>query len=284
MKAIAALMVLASASAAAQSERDVFAQRALARALDDRCGFFSENERLALDSAYLETRGNLLRSGFSAREIDSSYDQVIRNASGRPCDSAEALAIAAGIQSAFPAWQRERSQTFVGAPNAWSATRPFAYDSWVIAQQLPSTELPAIVGVYNHEHERALTIAVNRGTRIASLALIARDPDITPEIHDPSLGGLLQIAGAPPWTSYLPPETGHSRFLPSGHRSDEALDYYVFQPAVLDALAALDPREAIRIEAFDPQGNILSRQYVGIGDFAAALAFVNSSPDMSAGR
>jgi hypothetical protein len=284
MRTAIAALVLLSAGADAQTDRDIFAQRALARALDDRCSLFSDNQRLALEGAYLQARGDLLRAGYRAGRIDHTYDQITRNAANQPCSSDATLAIAADIRSAFAGWQRERFQNYAGAPNPWQASRPYGYDSWVISQILPAAEHPLRVGLYNTEQVHALTIAANRTSQIAAVTLHVRNPDLAPALHDPSLGGLLDVAGMPAWTDYLPPAEGKTSFLPASRWSDEDLAYFRFSEEALAAFARLDPREAALIEAFDAQGNLVTSQYVGIGDFAAALAFVRSSPVLSAGR
>ncbi|MEE2527043.1 hypothetical protein V0U79_11750 [Hyphobacterium sp. HN65] len=272
-----------SAGAHAQTHQDSFAQRALARALDDRCALFSDTERLALDGAYLQTRGDLLREGYSAAEIDQSYQQVTRNVSNRPCDDDNVMAIAADIRSAFTAWQRERFQDFVSAPSLWQANRPYAYDSWVISAGLDG-DIPLRAGAYNREGEIALTIAAADNSGLASIALVMRDSEAMPGLHDPTLGGLLQFDGLPEWTRFVPPSEGGMRVLPVSRFSAEGIEYFRFSEAALDTLRSLDPREAVRIEAFDRQGRMVISRYLGVGDFAAALAFVRSSPDLSAGR
>lgn len=284
MRAALAALVVISAGAHAQTNLDIYAQRALARALDERCQLFTENERLALDGAFLQARGDLLRAGFEAGRIDQSYDQISRNAANQPCDSEATLAVAANIHSAYVGWQRERFQDYVGAPNLWRANRPYGYDSWVVTQTLSDPEHSLMVGLYNSERVYALVIATAVNSDIASLTLHTRNPQMSPELYDPSLGGLLQIDGLPSWTPYLPPATGSQNFIPSNRWSDEDLIYFGFSESALAAFAALDPREASRIEAFDAQGNLVATHYVGIGDFAAALAFVRSSPDWSGGR
>lgn len=284
MRTVIAALVLLSAGAEAQTDRDIYAQRALARALDDRCGLFSENERLALDGSYLQARGDLLRAGYNGSRIDQTYDQISRNAANQPCSSDATLAIAAGIRSAFIGWQRERFQNYAGAPYPWQASRPYGYDSWVIAQTLPAAEHPLRVGLYNTDQTHAFTIAANLDSQIATVTLHVRNTDVAPALHDPSLGGLLEVEGMPSWTPFLPPLEGRSSFIPESRWPDEGLAYFHFSDEALAAFAALDPREAALIEAFDAQGNLITAQYVGIGDFAAALAFVRSSPVLSAGR
>lgn len=277
-------LVLLSAGAEAQTDRDIFAQRALARTLDDRCDLFSDNERLALEGSYLQARGDLLRAGFAARRIDRTYDQIARNAANQPCSSDATLAITADIRSAFIGWQRERFQNYAGAPRPWQASRPHGYDSWVISQTLPDEDHPLKVGLYNTEQTHAFTIAANMDSQIAAMTLQVRDPGVAPDLHDPSLGGLLEVEDMPSWTPFLPPEDASHSFIPESRRPDEEIAYFRFSEGALAAFAALDPREAALIRAYDAQGRLITAQYVGIGDFAAALAFVRSSPDMSAGR
>ncbi|PIW28869.1 MAG: hypothetical protein COW29_07985 [Rhodobacterales bacterium CG15_BIG_FIL_POST_REV_8_21_14_020_59_13] len=284
MRTAIAALVLLSAGAQAQTDRDIYSQRALARALDDRCSLFLENERLALEGAYLQARGDLLRAGYHASRIDQSYDQISRNAANQPCSSDATLAIAAAIRSAFAGWQRARFQNYAGAPSPWQASRPYGYDSWVIAQTLPGEDHPLQVGLYNTDSTYAFTIAANLNPQIAVMALHVRNPAIAPALNDPSLGGLLDVEGMPSWTSFLPPAEGRRSFMPELRWSDESLAYFRFSEEALAAFSALDPREAALIEAFDAQGHLITAQYVGIGDFAAALAFVRSSPVLSAGR
>jgi hypothetical protein len=283
MRLVLAGLALISAGADAQTAQDSFAQRALARALDDRCALFSESERLALDGAYLQVRGDLLRDGYSPRQIDLSYEQVTRNTGNRPCGDDAVLALAADIRSAFAAWQRERFQDFVGAPSLWQASRPYAYDSWIISTSV-SQEPGVRAGLYQLDGEAALSIATPASLDIASLALVMRDPDRMPDLYDPTLGGLLTIDDLPDWTRFVPPADNAARHLPSSrHQIDEA-ELFRFSEATLDALTALDPREAVRIDAFNRQGDTIYSAYLGVGDLAAALAFVRSSPDLSAGR
>lgn len=283
MRLLLASLALMSAGADAQTARNSFAQRALARALDDRCALFSGSERMALDGAYLQVRGDLLREGYTPHEIDHSYDRVTRNAGNRPCDDEGVSALAADIRSAFAAWQLERAQTFTGAPSPWQASRPYAYDSWLITSIVSSTP-PVQAGLYQLDGDAALTVATPANADIASLALIMRDPAEMPGLHDLTLGGLLSPEGLPGWTNFVPPPDAVARHLPaSRHRSGEA-ELFRFTDQTLEALTALDPREAIRIEAFSALGEPVFEAYLGVGDFAAALAFIRSSRDLSAGR
>ncbi|WP_420431553.1 hypothetical protein [Hyphobacterium sp.] len=283
MRLLLAGLAFLSAGAEAQTSRDSFAQRALARALDDRCALFTESERLALDGAYLQVRGDLLRDGFSPRDIDSSYDRVIRTVGNRPCDDTDVQLLADDIRSAFAAWQRERFQDFMGAPSLWQASRPYAYDSWLISTAVSDAPLLR-AGVYQLNGESALTVSAPADASIASLALVMRDPAQTPDLHDPTLGGLLTIEGLPAWTHFIPPADNARRHLPVSRQRQEEADMFRFADATLQALTALDPREAIRIEAFDAEGETVFVEFLGVGDFAAALAFVRSSRDLSAGR
>lgn len=283
MRVVLVALALTSAGAHAQTSLDIYAQRALARALDDRCSLFSEQERTALDGAYLQARGELLRGGYSADAVDQSYQQVTRNAASRSCTSDETVNLTEAIRFAFAGWLRERTQDYISAPSVWQATRPFAYDSWVISQALNHPDLPIIIGVYNRGGNKAVTAAIPPGVGISTLAIQMRNPDQT-ALFDPTLGGLLTIDDAPEWTRFLPPEQDSHRFMATERITTEDGVYFSFSQTALDGLLQLDPREAFRIEAFNRNGERVARRYVGVGDFAAALLFVRSSPDLSAGR
>ncbi|WP_421792283.1 hypothetical protein [Hyphobacterium sp.] len=284
MQAVLAAFVLAGANVQTPTPLDTFAQRALARALDDRCALFNEQERLALDGAYLQTRGSLLRQGYSAQTIDESYQQITRNAASQSCNAEATSNLAGIIRFAFAGWLRERTQTYVSAPGAWQATRPFAYDSWVISQGFAGPRLPMVFGIYNRNGEQSLAAAVHLDADVAAVRVRMRDPERVPSLYDPTLGGLLTINGAPEWTSYLPPQHGSHQFLASARIAAEDGIFFNFPSAALESLVELDPREAIEVLAFDASGNRIATRFIGVGDFAAALAFVRSSPDLSAGR
>ncbi|NEX93852.1 hypothetical protein G3573_13830, partial [Caulobacter sp. 17J65-9] len=85
--AIALAAALAPLAAQALGSADLFYERTLMRAADDRCGLFAPQISTALDAAASQARGAALRSGTTAAALSSVESRAKAKAAATPCAS-----------------------------------------------------------------------------------------------------------------------------------------------------------------------------------------------------
>jgi len=278
LAALAAALLCGTAHA--QSVAEVFGERSLAIAIDDRCHVFSDNERDALTASWLQARGTLLRAGHSSEDIRSTFDVISRRASTRACSSPEAQGVIAGVRSAYTAFSRMYALDYPGGARVWMAQRRRGeLPVWTLSQTLADEPQPPRFGLYSDPAGEVLSLSLAPTEPPSGVAIVLRDPERASEPVDPTLGGLLTVSGRPAWARLAPPRHAEARFWASGRRTVEDRLHFAFPESATQAIARLDPREAARIELYDARGRITGQLYVEIGDFAAALAFLAAGID-----
>lgn len=265
---------LAAGAAGAQDAREAFADRAAAIALDDRCGFFTAPERAALEAAWLQSRGVLLREGRTRAELEEAGAHIVRRMAATPCDDPQALGRAAVVRGAYEGYRRLSSMEFPGDARSWRAERNLTADTWPLAQAIDDGGAVFGLAAAAAGVELSLLCTPPAGATPASAVIVARAAQRSPGLHDPSLGGLLADPERPGWVRWAPPEHAEALFWANRRQLNGRSARFAFPDAARDAIAALDPREAIRIDIFDGAGRRIARHYVEVGDFAAGLAFL----------
>jgi len=267
----------------AQSAEEIFAERSLAMALDTQCGLFSDAERAALDAARLQARGVLLRSGVTSQSLQEFGQQIETETRTRPCLDQQTLNIRDRVTSAFSAYKLIPSMSFPGENYGWEADRMalLAETGWVILQDTGDIR----VGVAGIDEDFMFTIAPASDQVFSAAILVLRDMDREPELYDPTAGGLFNGPSEASWARWTPPDHARRTIWASHKVSSESSDLltetesqgvFRFPESAALEMAERDPRETARIDFLDNNGNRTASSYIEIGDFGAALAFIQA--------
>lgn len=282
---VAALILGLSPLAAHAGPADVFYERALMSAANQRCGLFSPDLTSALEAAAAQARGAALRAGLSSETVAEVGARARQRAGQTPCASRD-LAVAAGrVRAAFDGYARLRSQDFPGDLAAWRARRSTAQRTmtWRLSQSARFGADQLIFGLAGRGDASGLIAAASfaDGARPYGARLILRDPRLAPEpfIGGFSQGGRVGLAARMPMRTATTAIAAEARdqadpaLLPPGAVSGVA---FRFPRAAIDRLADLDPREAVAIEFLfeNAAGDSVRTAYIEVGDFAAGRAFL----------
>ncbi|HEY1427418.1 MAG TPA: hypothetical protein VGF50_12150 [Caulobacteraceae bacterium] len=271
----------AGQSFAATPAADLFYERALMAAAGQACRLFAPDVSAALAAAKAQARGAALRSGADAAALASLEARAdVAGATG--CRSPGVAAAAAQVRSAFAGYASMREMSFPGELSGWTASRP-AGDGWRAVQRDRFGWDMMLFGLAGHGAERALTAAAGfaDAARPYGARLVMRDASLT---SGPYLDArAADIAGRLPIDARLPPRSASRVFNAEAMAPASALGAtdmpgawsFRFPAAAADALAALDPREAVAVEFLfaGERGESVRTAYVEVGDFAAARAF-----------
>jgi hypothetical protein len=280
-----------SERAEAQSTADVaFATRVRALALDERCALFSDDVRLALDAGAAQSRNALLRAGWSDAVVLRAALIAATDADALACQGVEAAGVSSEVTGAYQAWRQLRAMAFPGNHRTWNARRLDAGEGWLMVQNVASVRGgPILFGVARREDgEVRLALALPRDERPRAARALIRDRAIAPTRVENELARLAGRSDADPLGAAAAPDVFTRQIWAAERASVDADSEYAegldgaaalfwFPASSIEALADLDPREAIAIEvdlAARRGGERTDRLYVEIGDFAPAAMFV----------
>ncbi|HWF76181.1 MAG TPA: hypothetical protein VN694_03305 [Caulobacteraceae bacterium] len=272
---------LAGAAHAATPAANLFYERALMAAAGQACRLFAPDVSVALSAAKAQARGAALRSGADAAALSGLEAQAdAAGASG--CRSPDILAAAVQVRSAFAGYAALSEMKFPGELSSWTASRP-ATDGWRVVQRDRFGWDVMLFGVAGHGPERPLIAAASfaDGAQPYAARIVLRDTALT---SGPYLDAReADIAGRLPIDARMPPRSATRVFTaeataPAGVLQAPDMPGAVafrFPAAAADALAGLDPREAVAVEFLfaGEHGDAVRTAYVEVGDFAAARAF-----------
>lgn len=279
--AAAAAVAVMAAGAACASPTDLYFERNVMSAAGQRCGLFSPELAAALDSAAAQARGAALRAGASEQSLAVLRQRAVARAAGVACGSKDMNAAAARVRAAFDGYAHLQKMNFPGDLSDWTAQRSQAQRTmvWRLAQTSRFGADSMSFGLAGQGGASALVAAVSfaDGAQPYAARLVLRD---VTRASQPCLGqagqGLvarMPLAGAR--TAYLAEarDAAPSSLLPYGARTGLV---FRFPHAAADALAGLDPREAVAVEfVFQGRvGDMVRTAYVEVGDFAAGRAFL----------
>jgi hypothetical protein len=285
----AALALAATPACAATPAVDLFYQRAVMAAAGSACRLFAPDVATALAAAKAQARGAALRSGVGASDLAQIETQAAAAAGTAGCGSPDISAGAQRVRAAFAGYAHLDRMDFPGELAAWSAARPAAdgLAHWRVSQSARFGWDRMLFGVVGRGGDRPLTMAVASfadGAAPYGARLVLRDASLTSGPYlDPRLADL---AGKIPIDGRLPPRSATRVFAaealsPAGSdlRSPDMTTAWAvrFPAAAADALAGLDPREAVAVEFLfaGDDGENVRTAYVEVGDFAAARAFAS---------
>lgn len=270
-------------AAHAQHADEIYAERTIALAIDARCDLFSDGQRAALDAARLQARGALLRSGVEPVRLLEFGEAVEDDVADQACDDEQTLAMQAIVNSAYEAYLRIPEMSFPGDAFDWEANRLnyAAKADWVVRQDAGEVQ----AGLTSIEAQVKFTVSTPDPGQYSGAVLVLRDPQREPELYDPTVGGLFDAPDEAPWARWTPPDRARQLFWASERVTGDAAvlisgspgaQVYRFPDAAARAISALDPRESVRVDYLNQQGQPVMSKYFEVGDFGAAVAFLQA--------
>jgi hypothetical protein len=280
-----AIAVLATAPGLARAQPvDLFYERTVMSAADDRCDLFAPDLGAALAAATVQARGAALRAGTSTSALLATERAARAKADGAACNSADVAVAAARVRSAFSGFARMTRLTYPGDVAPWLADRGAGRMArWQLQQDVSFGADRMTFGVAGNQDGHALVAVVRfaDGAQPYAARLLLRDTarSAQPYLQRWTTGG--STAGLP-LDRRLPPR-GALKAWPAAARSPAGEDLlpkdakagwaFRFSEAAAQDLVKLDPREAIAVEFLFP-GDVTRLAYVEVGDFAAGRAFI----------
>lgn len=274
-----ALAVAAAPCVALAQPADLFFERTATLAVNDRCGLFTPQVAAALAAATEQARGAALRAGVDARILAAMAQEARTRSFAVDCKSPQVTAAAGRVQSAFAGYARVTRMTYPGDVAGWRADRDVGRTPrWNLAQDASFGGDRMTFGLAGSEGGSALLAVADfaDGETPYTARLVLRDGGRTS-------GPYLPLAGkAAPLSRKLPPRSATRAFMAEA-KSNVGPDLapgrvrnavaFRFPTAAAQALADLDPREAVAVEFLFP-GDQTRTAYLEVGDFAAARAFL----------
>lgn len=262
----------------ATSATDIYLERTLLSVLGARCGLFTPGVSAALAAGAAQARGAALRAGSENRTLRAIEHDARNRAARIACDSAPVVEAVQRVQSAFEGYSRVTRMTYRGDVSGWRADRGQSRTArWRLAQDAVFGSNRMIFGLAGRDATSALVAVADFADNQTpySARLVMRDGTRT--------AGPYLLGGATAALSRkLPPASATRGFLAEARSGAEAellpkgaADGWAFRfpAAAAQALAELDPREAVAVEFMFP-GERVRRAYVEVGDFAAGKAFL----------
>lgn len=273
------LAMLAAPAAAWAQPTDLFYERTLMTAVGERCRLFTPEVSAGLAAAAAQARGASLRAGYDRRAL-VVMDREARARAGRlSCRGPEVAEAAGRVRSAFSAFQRVSRLTYPGDAAEWRADRGVGRTArWRLAQQATIGRNRMTFGLAGGEAGQALLAVADFSDRAPpyTARLVLRDvsrtvgPYLDPRGSKRQLNRKLPPPGATISFQAEARAEAAEELLPKGSPRGWA---FRFPSVAAQALAELDPREAVAVEFLFP-GERARVAYVEVGDFAAGRAFL----------
>lgn len=266
---LAATIAGLATAASATTPAEALYERTVMGAAHARCRLFTPDLAEALEAARLQARGASLRAGLSDGEVAAVEQRARGRAGGVPCGSPDVAVAAARVRGAFQGWRAMGRMDFPGQMQGWAADRAVGREPrWSLRQDSRVGFARATLGLAASERGEALLLAVE-GPMPASARLVTRRPawSARPVVTGP-LSARLARGGAQAFTADA--RFPATEVLRPGR---DSATVFRLPPATLQALAALDPREAVAAEFVDARGGVRTAWFE-VGDFAAGRAFL----------
>lgn len=265
---------------------DLFYERAVMSAADQRCGLFAPDVAAALAAATAQARGAALRAGASAETLRQTERTAQARAAAANCHSADVVTAAARVRSAFSGFAKLTRLTYAGDVAAWQADRNLSRNPrWQLSQETSFGPDRMAFGLAGRDGQEALVAVAGfaDGGEPYAARLVLRDQARSSQPYLERFGGGATIGL--PLSRRLPPASAQKAYaaaarapagadlLPKGATSGWV---FRFPDEASREIALLDPREAVAVD-FLFAGDVTRRAYVEVGDFAAGRAFLQVS-------
>jgi hypothetical protein len=282
-----AFFAFAGARPAHAGAADLYYERAVMVAADQRCHLFSPELASALAAAEAQAHGAALRSGAQDSQLDAAEQRARSRAGAVACNSPDIATAAGRVRAAFDGYSKLTRMIYPGDVADWTAQRasPERYAVWKLSQSATFAGGSAVFGLAGRDGASALiaTASFAGGGQPYTARLVLRDRALAPQ---PFLNGLRAKPGsALPLAARMPPRNATASILPEARGAADpllvpqgargGLAFRFPKQAALD-LAALDPREAVAIDFVfaGGAGDVVRTAYFEVGDFAAGRAFL----------
>jgi hypothetical protein len=278
-------LALSPAAAHAQPA-DLFYERAVMSAADQRCGLFAPDVGAALAAATAQARGAALRAGASGEVLRRTERAAQARAATVDCHSPDIQTAATRVRSAFSGFAKMTRLTYAGDVAGWQADRNIYRSArWQLSQESSFGPDRMAFGLIGREGESALVAVAHFASDAEPYAarLVLRDETRSAQPYLARFGGG-STAGLP-LAQRLPPAGAQKAYV-AGARSAAGPDIlpkgaasgwaFRFPDAAAQDLARLDPRESVAVDFLFP-GDVTRRAYIEVGDFAAGRAFLTVS-------
>lgn len=270
--ALVALFAAPAALADTDAVQRTWLERVAISAADKSCNLFSDGERLALKSGIYQAEGELLRANKTTTEMERLAEQVTAHARSLGCAHPSVVEVAASIRSSYRQFAKTGYLEYPAARSTWGASRS-AHDKWAVSQTDKITSV--VLGLRRIKDDIRLAISMPaKGMEPSSVKMILRDPDKMPE---PWLGS---ITGATKELSAAPRSIARIEWAGEIKKGKDAVGdpiwIFYFNPAAIEHLEALDPRETVRLDFVPPQrvkDQTVKSVSFEVGDIRAAHAF-----------
>jgi len=262
----------ATAASATENARTAYVERRGLLEADAQCRLFEPSIRAALNVGLAQTRGALLREGWTnarLRELDSA---AVNAARARACGDQRTETAAEAARRSFASWANTGTMLFPGWDRSWRARRVVDQSGWRLSQGIDAP-VPALFGVREVRDVQHLTLALPLARGAAaptSVQLIVRDT---------SRGAMREIALTQRISQGLEaglPSPMVSRSISSVRtietRNNARTAVFTFPDTAFRDLVALDPRETVELRL--ETGRATQSLLVEVGDVAAARAFL----------
>lgn len=283
--ALVAAAMLAPAAAHAQAV-NIFYERALMSAAGQRCGLFTAPVAAALAAGQAQARGAALRAGVAAQELSGVEARARSKAAAQACGSRDLAVAATRVKTAFDGYSRLVKMDYPGEVADWTAERIQSRDGmvWNLSQATRFGADRMTFGLAGKDGIRSLLAVATfaDGARPYAARIVMRDVARAPQPYLDRRGR----AGVLPLSARVTPRAmthaylAEARFAPDpllAPANTKGAIAWRFPVAAAQALANLDPREAVEVEfVFAGSGgrDAVRRAYVEVGDFAAGRAFL----------
>jgi len=276
------LALTAAPDLARAAPADLFYERTALIAAGERCRFFGADTANALAAAAAQAHSAALRAGADPKSLQILQAEARRHGGRADCAAPETQAAAARVRNAFVGFAKVTRLSYPGQVAGWRADRTETKDArWRLAQEARFGADRLTFGLAGQDSPGVL-VAVAQFTDGATpyaARIVMRDRERT-------LGPYLDLRNTPttslPLARRLPPPGAVTTFA-AQTRSPAGPDLlpksatggwaFRFPQAATQALAQLDPREAVAVEFLFPNEGV-RRAYVEVGDFAAGRAFL----------
>ena len=270
--ALSAVTALAPQTSAGAGEplnaREAYVERRGLIEADARCNLLAPNIRAALQVSAAQTRGTLLRAGWTNAGVQGLEHAVATAAHARPCNDPRTLSSAADARAAFASWVNAGSMRFPGWERAWVARRARG-EGWRLSQSIDGA---GVFGVRERAGQQRLQfVAALRGSAApTSVRLIIRDRTrwAPADIALPQRVAQGLAAGAPaPGSAQT---VNSTRTIEDAGGQSQVV--FTFPDTAFRDLLALDPRESVELRLENSRA--AQRLYIEVGDVAAARSFL----------
>jgi hypothetical protein len=133
---LVAALCAAPGVAMAGSALDLFYERSVMTAADNRCDLFDAGVATALDAARVQARGAALRAGASEDVLLGVEQRARARAEAADCRSQDVATAASRVRTAFEGYSRISRLTYPGDTATWQADRTISVEGplWRLSQ------------------------------------------------------------------------------------------------------------------------------------------------------